>query len=135
MRRPRRSSTSGPSADGLRGEEIGRATTLATLTTQPERRYSLRRKKEGPASRPFPLLRSATAQRLLFEDELELEFEELLDELFEDELEEEFELEFEELLDELFELELPATRRRSPSCFASTLAGAARSIGASPRCA
>jgi hypothetical protein len=70
---------------------------------------------------------------------LELEFDELLDELFEDELDDEFELEFEELLDELFEdefeLELLATRSRSPACIASTPAEAARSIGASPRCA
>ncbi|MGL4241750.1 MAG: hypothetical protein ACRCTI_11615 [Beijerinckiaceae bacterium] len=66
---------------------------------------------------------------------MELEFEELLDELFEDE----FELEFEELLDELFELELElellATRSRSPSCFASILVGAASTPSASPRCA
>ena len=53
----------------------------------------------------------------LFDDELELEFEELFDELFDDEL----------------ELELVATRSRSPSWLASTLAEAARSTIPSPR--
>ncbi len=102
--------------------------------------------KKGRRTGPS-LFQTETAQRLLFEDELELElelefedeFEELLDELFEDELDDEFELEFEELLDEPFEdefeLELPATRTRSPACCASTFAGAARSMTASLRCA